>query len=497
MGMPVSPSYPGVYIEEIPLSTIKPIHGVSTSTTAFIGLSKKGVYDEPVLIHNWFDYERFFGGLWSPSHMSYSVKQYFQNGGRDALIIRVVDKSTYGELVASNQDLIFYASNPGSWSKNLKITSDHYNVDNENCFNLTVSEKTEAGVDQLILRYLNLSIDPDSKLYATTTINDTSDHIRIDPNLEYGRPGHLIKFECDNDPRDDTVLTESMILGNGNTTGLYALKEAEIFNLVCIPTFHMPLGEKGKVYREASIFCSENRAILIVDPHQEWNTVEDTAEKPYPDLFPNINATIYFPNLLVEDPLNDDRLIEVAPSGAIAGIFARIDSTKGIWKAPAGLEAFLSSVSALSVDLSDSDIGTLYKNGFNCIRSIPDVGHVVWGARTMLQELNDWKHLSIRRLALYIEESIRRGLRWVGFEPNDEPLWAHIRLNVKSFMHNLFRQGAFQGAQPKEAYYVKCDMDTNTKQVLESGCVSIIIGFAPLRPAEFIFIRIDVKCVPV
>jgi phage tail sheath protein FI len=192
--------------------------------------------------------------------------------------------------------------------------------------------------------------------------------------------------------------------------------------------------------------------------------------------------------------LKDNQVYTFAPCGVIAGIMARTDSTRGVWKAPAGLDAALGGVQGLQVNLNDQENGTLNQLGINCLRSFPVTGRVVWGARTVRgadQLADEYKYVPVRRLALFIEESLYRGTQWVVFEPNDEPLWAQIRLNIGAFMQNLFRQGAFQGKSPREAYLVKCDAETTTQNDINLGIVNILVGFAPLKPAEFVIIRIQ------
>jgi phage tail sheath protein FI len=173
---------------------------------------------------------------------------------------------------------------------------------------------------------------------------------------------------------------------------------------------------------------------------------------------------------------------------------ARTDTQRGVWKAPAGLDASLNATQGLQANLNDAENGTLNPLGINCLRFFGDSGRVVWGARTLRgadQLADDYKYVPVRRLALYIEESLYRGTQWVVFEPNDEPLWAQIRLNVGAFMHGLFRQGAFMGQTPKDAYFVKCDKETTPQDQVNLGIVNIIVGFAPLKPAEFVVIQIQ------
>jgi Bacteriophage tail sheath protein len=194
------------------------------------------------------------------------------------------------------------------------------------------------------------------------------------------------------------------------------------------------------------------------------------------------------------DQLLKNALETVVPCGIVAGVMSRTDSQRGVWKAPAGLDAALSGVRGLQVNLTDDENGLLNPLGINCLRSFPVSGRVVWGARTMRgadQLADEYKYVPVRRTALFLEESLYRGTQWVVFEPNDEPLWAQIRLNIGAFMQNLFRQGAFQGRTPREAYLVKCDKETTTQNDINLGIVNILVGFAPLKPAEFVIIKIQ------
>jgi len=199
-------------------------------------------------------------------------------------------------------------------------------------------------------------------------------------------------------------------------------------------------------------------------------------------------------SLALFNPLQEGRLAEFAPCGVIAGIISRTDANRGVWKAPAGLDATLKGVVALSAKLTDGNNGVLNPLAVNCLRAFPVNGRVVWGSRTLVgadQLASEWKYLPVRRTALFIEESLYRGTQWVVFEPNDAPLWAQIRLNIGAFMQNMFRQGAFQGISPKEAYFVKCDAESTTQADIDNGTVNILVGFAPLKPAEFVVIKLQ------
>ncbi len=279
-------------------------------------------------------------------------------------------------------------------------------------------------------------------------------------------------------------------------TGLYALEDVDLFNILCIPRAAQ-LGDTdlGAVYSAAETYCDERRAFLIVDMPPAVVTLQGA--KDWLDQHSTLrdaNAALYTPHPRIPDPLNNFRLRSVGASGTIAGLYARTDSNRGVWKAPAGVEATLRNVQELDFNMSDPGNGLLNPLGLNCLRTFPVYGEVCWGARTLEgadQLASEWKYIPVRRLALFLEESLFRGTKWVVFEPNDEPLWAQIRLNVGAFMHNLFRQGAFQGQTPRAAYFVKCDKETTTQNDIDLGIVNIVVGFAPLKPAEFVILKIQ------
>jgi phage tail sheath protein FI len=296
---------------------------------------------------------------------------------------------------------------------------------------------------------------------------------------------------------DGNLLTQNQFTGVGMQaakTGLFALEKADLFNLLCIPPYLEDGNVDGALLSAAAAYCEERRAMLLVDPDSTWNDKDDAKTAIATFATSSKNAALFFPRLRQPNPLLDNQVEDFAPCGAVAGVFARTDSQRGVWKAPAGLEATLVGVPQLSVPLTDGEIGELNPLGINCLKTMPGAGRLVWGARTLQGNdilASEWKYIPVRRTALYIEESLYRGTQWVVFEPNDEPLWAQIRLNVGAFMHSLFRQGAFQGTTPREAYFVKCDKETTTQDDINRGIVNIIVGFAPLKPAEFVVIKLQ------
>jgi len=280
--------------------------------------------------------------------------------------------------------------------------------------------------------------------------------------------------------------------------GIYALLDVDLFNLLLIPeTFDMTAGEEAALVSEATTLCEEQRAFYIVDApsNRKLANTDPLAIGTWANAASQSrNAATYFPAVRIVDPLDGLRPRAMAPSGTLAGVYARTDAQRGVWKAPAGTDATLNGVLDLALPVNDAENGQLNPLGVNVLRSFPAYGRVSWGARTMKgadAQADEYKYIPIRRLALFLEESLYRGTQWVVFEPNDEPLWAQIRLNVGAFMNGLFRQGAFQGKTPQEAYFVKCDKETTTQADRNLGIVNIAVGFAPLKPAEFVVITIQ------
>jgi hypothetical protein len=324
--------------------------------------------------------------------------------------------------------------------------------------------------------------------------------------------GALVVPAARPDPTTTTVTTggtDSAALAAGdyqgsqaNKTGIFALETADLFNLLCIPPDTRGGDTAAAVYSDAMSYCTDRRAMLIVDPPAAWSANKATAAATAAAGLSALgltgpfsrNAALYFPRVIEVDRNRQGQLDTFAPSGLIAGIMARTDAERGVWKAPAGLDASLNGVAGLDVNLTDDENGMLNPLGINCLRSFPITGRVVWGARTLRGadvQADEYKYVPVRRLALFLEESLYRGTQWVVFEPNDEPLWAQIRLNIGAFMQNLFRQGAFQGTTPRDAYFVKCDRETTTQNDINLGRVNILVGFAPLKPAEFVIIQIQ------
>src|SRR6266571_5306682 len=526
--MPVNPTYPGVYVQEIP-SGVRTITGVATSITAFIGSAPRGAVDEPTIITSYADFERNFGGLDVLHPMSYAVQDFYLNGGSQAVIVRLFNdtKDDNTKIAATWKQTIaglhVQAASPGVWGNNLKLTIDN-NVASDapaNAFNLLIQEKVK-GIVVRTEQFRTLTIDgprridkvlkaqsqllrwddsnplPSSDIAtafttalapvvtAQTNLKTAQDALTAAQQASPQDPAAITAAQTAvntaqtavnnavttlNTPSGHTAATGGPPLplkvstflptdGEVNKEGVFQLEKVDLFNILCVPPYKNLDNDGGDIDTTAALlsplaeYCQRRRAML----------------------------------------LNDGRIETFTPSGAMAGIFARTDTQRGVWKAPAGLEASIVGIAGVSVPLTDNENGRLNPLAINCLRTFPASGTVAWGARTLQGDdrlASEWKYIPVRRTALYIEESLYRGLQWVVFEPNAEPLWAQIRLNVGAFMHNLFVKGAFQGQTPRDAYFVKCDKETTTQNDIDLGIVNIVVGFAPLKPAEFVIISLQ------
>ena len=511
--MPAALTYPGVYIEEIP-SGVRTIVGVATSITAFVGRAQRGPVDDPIRIQSFADYERLFGGLWEPSAMSYAVQQFFLNGGSDALIVRVHAGGLEPEIDVGG-GFILEAANPGDWGNQLEASVDHATKDpgDASLFNLTVREKIPGQPNQFrfIETFRNVSVTEASSRFVRNVLEQESMLARVKTAGVLSRPAPAANpVPATPAANADGVDITDAQLATGpnmesNKLGIYALLKADLFNLLCIPPRTRSGDSAGDIsagVRDAAAkLCADRRAMFLADPPAAWTTAaapvsaaETGVSNAAAFMARGKNTAAFFPRIKAQDPLKENRMEVFAPCGAVAGIIARTDTQRGVWKAPAGLEATILGARELSYKLTDVENGRLNPLGLNCLRSFAVTGNVVWGSRTLDGAdvlASEWKYIPVRRLALYIEESLYRGSQWVVFEPNDEPLWSQIRLNVGAFMQDLFRQGAFQGQSPREAYFVKCDKDTTTQSDINKGIVNILVGFAPLKPAEFVVIKIQ------
>ena len=512
---------PGVYVQELP-SGSAPISGVATSNTAFIGVLGRGPVAIATRITSWGEFERIFGGLHPGCETSFALRNYYLNGGRIAFVVRVANGAVAASIAMppNTGGITLTASSPGAWGNSLRIGIARATGAGVTSFDLLIREY--RGND--VIReesFSGLSITAADPRYATRVLAAESQLVTVTAHtggnlpdatqvggssvttLEALRllgPAALTALSSGTDgtlPADSDAF--ATLTATAHVPGINALDQIvpDVFSLMCLPDMavlgHARRAAAAAVYQAANTCCERSFAFLIVDSLTgttranigEWTASLGGAIRR--------NAALYYPRLTGPDPLNPVQSRSFATSGAVAGIFARTDAARGVWKAPAGTAAGVSGGRPIEV-MTDPQQGPLNVQGINVIRTFPVYNTVVWGARTLDGAdalASEWKYIPVRRLALYIENSLLRGLQWVVFEPNDEPLWASVRLNVTGFMSQLHRQGAFQGASARDAFLVKCDSETTTQADINLGILNILVGFAPVRPAEFVMLRIQ------
>lgn len=602
--MPTVVSYPGVYLEEVP-SGSRAITGVATSICAFVGRTRRGPTDRTTTVYNFTEFERAYGTLWEHGTVTYAVRQFFLNGGTEAVIARVAKGGAASRTTAPFPDLLFAATSPGEAANDLRIA---LSVDDPALepdeFQLAI---TGAG-DAVVLEPQRVSWDParphfvnhvlavhgapiraqvpvprarpaanvvlemsggtdeqpatahhtlatPQATFEARSIGSWGDNLRVSIDRQTRDPSdpdlfnlHVREVDPDDEQREVrresfpnlsatpghpryapevveqqselVVLTLAapgtapaptptpLALGGGNDGGDIGKGEIEaalrdegpldrtdLFNLLVIPeTVAGGNPHHKETHALAAALAAKKNAIYLVDAPESWDDAAKPASEITNLLDRHSNAAIFFPRLALADPLREGRPRSFGAAASVAGLIARNDGQRGIWKAPAGLEASLRGVVDLSVHLTDMQQGKLNQLGINCIRTFPTVGTVSWGARTLVGAdilASEWKYLPVRRLALHIKESLYRGTQWAVFEPNDERLWAQLRLSIGTFMDQLFRKGAFAGSNPREAWFVKCDAETTTPADVELGIVNIVVGFKPVLPAEFVIVKLQ------
>ncbi len=569
--MPVLPTYPGVYVEEIP-SGVHPIVGVATSITAFMGRTQRGPVNTPVTVTSFADFRNQFGAPDPSLPMPYAVRDFYLNGGSQAVIVRLFQapaaqpatgrsarasqSSSSGDAGSSAsgaasdaaggagastpssgsaslavpqlagslatgqlaQNVNIQSASPGAWASRLGYAIDYdgiqpdfaarYGLQPTDLFNMTI---TDAGTG-VTERFVNLTLaaSPDTPRRADRVLQRTpSQLVRLATADGGAWPTGLARPAASAlDPRgrpQQTALqggADSAALTPAAYTDTLApvLDTVDLFNLLCIPP-DQPGGDTDQgVLQLALEYCYQRRAMLIVDPPGAWGPSRTTGDWLQRLVALGLsgeiarNAALYYPRVIEADPSREGLQDTYVPCGIVAGVIASTDVARGVWKAPAGIDASINGIVGLATPLNDADSGVLNPLGINALRTLPVYGTVLWGARTLRGAdllADDYKYIPVRRLALFIEESLYRGLKWAVFEPNDEPLWSQIRLNVGAFMNGLFRQGAFQGGTPAAAYFVKCDKDTTLQNDIDQGIVNVVVGFAPLRPAEFVILQLQ------
>jgi hypothetical protein len=517
--MPITPTYPGLYVEELPSSahTITP---APTSITAFVGythpfqgqVAARGDWGNAIEVFDFTEYERKLGGLYDASifdaHVAYAVYQFFLNGGTYAIVVPL--KPQYTPSGGGNRTDVVPAEAPVGQIKFIgrQLTSDTSPI------SVTIRNINGDTADLLITygsiveQYRGVKVaagDPSSITDPDFIENRLAGSrlVTVRPAAGASYPaaypvppanGSLTGAIGTMAHVDGTTFSAQEVNDTFDDDG--SLDKVDIFNLLVVPGV-----TDVTVWAKALAFCQRKRAFYILDPPVTWSADETYDDKGMTkvadqlDLVPHDspNGALYFPFLKTADPVTATT-VEQPPSGFVAGVFARIDTARGVWKAPAGFETAIANTTGVvdSGKMTDMRQGTLNNPGVNVLRTFSGIGTVIWGARTIgtIPALEQWRYVPVRRMALFLEQSLLRNLGWVVFEPNDEPLWSAIRISVDNFMLSLFRQQAFQGKTPSEAFVVRCDHTTTTQEDINLGVVNIVVGFCPLKPAEFVVIQI-------
>lgn len=492
---------PGVYIEEIAIGPT-PIEGVSTSTAAFLGKTERGPID-PRLVTSVTQFQNLYGSYLSDSYLANAVDGFFANGGTRCYIARItkVDGSAKTASYTVNDStakpvLKISALGPGTWGNNVKITigDGSLKTSDNPLFKMIVTYLSPVTNVTTTETYDNLSISPSSPDYFETRINGISYLITVLHQTSTLSPANITTatplaggVDGTPDASGNVYLALADYQGKlmdpttGLRVGLDALSRISDISIVCVPdendTTHL-LGITGALITHCE--NARDRFAILQSP----STTSDVSGLNTPQ--DSQYAAFYHPWIQIIDP-STGLPKYVPPGGHMAGIYARSDVNRGVWKAPAN--ETVSGVVALKFDITKGEQDILNPRGVNCIRAFQGQGIKVWGARTISKNAL-WKYVNVRRLFIFLEKSIYQGTQWVVFEPNNEALWARVKQSISLFLTEQWRAGALMGSTPEEAFFVTCDRTTMTQNDIDNGRLIVMIGVAPVKPAEFVIFRI-------
>lgn len=489
-------------IESVDLcASRRAIERAPTAVAAFVGRTLKGPLNRPVSVTSFAEYSQIFGGLWQPSPLSYAVEQFFENGGREAYIVRVANRASPPTLTlqAGAHRLILSGVHPGS-REFLRASVDYDGIaDSEaDCFNLVVQRVRAPGSelieDQEIFR--RLSVRPDSGRFVAHVLRE-SRLARVVGEVPPQRPDRSVRHpespvvgyvSSNADGDDGAPVTDYDVIGSASEgTGLFALKSCPGFNLLCIPPLTREQDVGLSTLMIAERFCRDHHAMLVVDPPSTWHSASVALAELRDWPFRSENALMYFPRVVALDRLRG-RHETFGSCGAVAGLIARSDETWPVWTAAEGEDAILRPGLRPASVVTEPERVRLAQAGVNTLVSVRSSQRAPVSPRTLAagsSGASDWKYLSARRLALFVTASIERGTRWLLCEPNAEPAWTRAREQVTEFLESLDQQGAFAGSTPDESYFVICDERVNTPETIAEGKVKLLFGVAITRPADF------------
>ncbi|WP_200305502.1 phage tail sheath subtilisin-like domain-containing protein [Streptomyces adelaidensis] len=513
------PSYlsPGVYVEEV-ASGSRPIEGVGTSVAAFVGLAPTGPLNEPTLVTNWTQYVAAFGEFTDGYYLAHSVYGFFNNGGSAAYVVRV--GGTAADAAAGGPAAVTGSAAPAALPSGEPKQLGTFQVTAIAGRSLSVEVADPEGEGpaerfKLIVKdgdktaeTFDVTAKKGGRNYVVTQVKERSKLISVQeaaPAAQLARPDNqTVALAAPAAPAAVPAATASAgadhpgpaeYLGDSaDRTGFGGLEAVDEISMVAVPDL-MAAYQRGAIDLEAVkavqlgliAHCElMGDRVAVIDPPPGLNARQIRVWRQETAGYDSKYAALYYPWIKVFDPASGQSRI-IPPSGHVAGVWARNDFERGVHKAPAN-EVVRGAVD-LELQITRGEQDLLNPIGVNCIRAFPGRGIRVWGARTMSSD-PAWRYLNIRRYFNYLEESILIGTQWVVFEPNDHALWARIRRNVSAFLVNEWRSGALFGQRPEDAYYVKCDDETNPPESVDLGRVICEIGIAPVKPAEFVIFRL-------
>lgn len=478
---------PGVYVEEVS-SGSKPIAGAGTSTGAFVGISEKGPVDEAKLITNWTQFTETFGGFLANSNLAYAVYHFFNEGGTKCFVVRTVkhdgdDLATSTTSTVSLVDgagdaaIVVNATSPGTWGNGLSVSIAAGSDGVAGEVRFTVKDGANIVEDYDDIKEANLE----------DTVNESSKNVTIAvTGTAVAAADQSLAGGGDGDP-DNLAAKDHTGAMASKRIGLTAFDTVDEINIVALPDADgdTTIMQQGWQYCEGRKDC-----FFVADLPEGLDPMGALAKRK--EIGYSSFAATYYPWIKVSDPLTGKTKV-VPPSGAVVGTYSNTDVVRGVHKAPAGInEGKVKSAIAVNTLLTKGENAVLNPKGVNAIRSFPDAGICIWGARTLTSD-SEWTYINVRRLFLFVEESIDKGTQWVVFEPNDAALWAKVKRNLTAFLTRVWRDGALFGASADEAFFVKVDAENNPPAVRDAGQLVIEVGIAPVKPAEFVIIRISQK----
>jgi phage tail sheath protein FI len=518
--------YPGVYVEEVDTGN-KPIEGVSTSTVGFLGITERGPL-QPTLITCFSDFTNAFGSYVSDGYLAYAVEGFYQNGGQLGFVARVAARaSTSALLTSSDGAMTVIAVGPGVWGNNIVVQTAPAGLQsNPYLFKLLVAYWSGGLPDYLpdltqpfpqkdptqtspqgyipaptvIESYDNISFRPTDSTFYENQINQVSNLITVAQN-QPGIPSiKAFDSPLSSPPSPSPVPLQAGIDGtieladfNGddsdpaNKTGLLALADIDEISILCCPDEWYLTGPTASTNDIANALVGQCESLMY-----RFAILQSPQKAPPPaNHFPSVPsqrgyAGYYYPWLWVTNPITGVQVL-IPPGGHLAGIYAQTDNNVGVYKAPANVP--IMGIDQLQLPINNGVQSILNPVGVNCLRYFKGQGNLVWGARTTSPD-PDWKYINVRRLFIFVEHSIQLGTQWVVFEPNDQRLWARATRSVTDFLTGLWMDGMLMGATKDQAFFVRCDQTTMTQADIDNGRFIMLIGIAPVMPAEFVIFRI-------